>query len=134
MITRMAIFSFVVTALAASWGFASNPWLGKTLDPKHVKQRWGDSSFSEQTFKEGRPEERAKMAYSLMSTKQFMGLTPSQVREKLGAFDGHYFSESYPTYLIQRAEKKGEESWQIVFLIGNDRKTKEVIVHKNCCD
>ncbi len=61
-------------------------------------------------------------------------LSVSEVREKLGKFDGHYFSESFPTYLIQTANKKGEESWQIVFLIDAEKKTKEIIVHKNCCD
>ncbi len=74
------------------------------------------------------------MAYSIMTSKKFLGLQANAVRDRLGDFDGHYFSESYPTYLIQIAEKKGEESWQIVFLIDKDRKTKEVIVHKNCCD
>lgn len=74
------------------------------------------------------------MAYSLMTSKRLLGLSVAEVRSLLGDFDGHYFSESYPTYLIQKAEKAGEESWQIVFLIDSHRKTQKVIVHKNCCD
>lgn len=126
----ISIFLLTISLVYAS----THPWLGKTLDSNQVRQRWGHSSFDPQKFKDSDLHQRAQMAYSLMTSKAFLGMTPSQVREKLGDFDGHYFSESYPTYLIQRAQKKGEESWQIVFLIDQNRKTKDIIVHKNCCD
>lgn len=113
---------------------ASHPWLGKTLSAEQVKKRWGAENFSESAFKQGDQAVRARMAYSLMTSKKMRGLSPSEVRAKLGDFDGHYFSESYPTYLIQVAQDKTGESWQIVFLINSEQKTKDVIVHKNCCD
>ncbi len=114
--------------------FASHPWLGKTLSSVEVKRRWGAEALDTERFKSGNTQLRAKMAHSLMNSKKLRGLTATEVRKILGNFDGHYFSESYPTYLIQVAQQKGEESWQLVFLIDKNRKTKDVIVHKNCCD
>jgi hypothetical protein len=118
----------------AFWVYASNPWLGKTLSADQVKQRWGQDGFDPTKFRDGDQNLRARMAFSLITSEKMIGLSVSEVREKLGKFDGHYFSESFPTYLIQTANKKGEESWQIVFLIDAEKKTKEIIVHKNCCD
>lgn len=120
--------------LLATWVSASHPWLGKTLVAKEVKRRWGTDDFNEEKFKAGDSKLRAKMAYSLMTSTKLMGLTAPEIRSKLGDFDGHYFSESYPTYIIQEGRSKDEETWQIVFLIDKDRKTKSIIVHKNCCD
>jgi len=131
---KILFFIFVASFSVAAWVYASHPWLGKTLTANQVKQRWGSESFNEAKFKQANLNHRAKMAYSLLTSKKFQGLGAAEIREQLGDFDGHYFSESYPTYLIQIAERKGDESWQIVFLIDNDRKTKDVIVHKNCCD
>lgn len=130
---KVIIFAFTTTFAGAAV-YASHPWLGKTLSPNQVQQRWGHEDFNETKFKNADQSQRAKMAFSLMTSKKLLGLKPVEIRERLGRFDGHYFSESYPTYLIQTATKKGEESWQIVFLIDKERKTKEVIVHKNCCD
>jgi hypothetical protein len=132
--SKVTILIVIPFLLIAGWVYASHPWLGKTLNASQVKERWGEVPFEEQKFRNAGLEQRAKMAYSLMTSKKMIGLTTSQVRERLGGFDGHYFSESYPTYLIQRAEKKGDESWQIVFLIDQNKKTKDIIVHKNCCE
>lgn len=131
---KVITFVFIATFAGAAWVYASHSWLGKTLSPRQVQQRWGQEAFDEAKFNNADQSRRAKMAYSLMTSKKLLGLKPVEIRERLGRFDGHYFSESYPTYLIQTAAKKGEESWQIVFLIDKERKTKEVIVHKNCCD
>lgn len=131
---KLIIFSIITAFVGAAWVYASHPWLGKTLSPNQVQQRWGQEAFDESKFRKANHSQRARMAFSLMTSKKLLGLTPAEVRERLGHFDGHYFSESYPTYLIQTATKKGEETWQIVFLIDQERKTKEVIVHKNCCD
>ncbi len=131
---RLILLLSVPVLFAAAWVYASHPWLGKTLNSNQVKQRWGQAPFEEEKFKAADLSSRAKMAFSLMTSKKLLGLTPIEIRERLGSFDGHYFSESYPTYLIQRATNKGDESWQIVFLIDEKRKAKEIIVHKNCCD
>lgn len=121
----------VLTAAVVS---GSHPWLGKSLPAEEAKKRWGSEQFDETKFKNADQKTRAKMAYSVLKAKNLIGLSASEVRSRLGTFDGHYFSESYPTYLIQTAEKAGEESWQLVFILDKDRKTKEVIIHKNCCD
>jgi hypothetical protein len=113
---------------------AANPWIGDTLSVSEAEARWGKQEFSEESFKTGDAVVRAKMVYSLIKSKKLLGLSASELRSRLGDFDGHYFSESYPTYIVQRGEKKGEDTWQIVFLLDGNRKTKEVIVHKNCCD
>lgn len=131
---KLSFCCFVPFLLIAGLVHASHPWLGKTLNANEVKKRWGSESFHEEKFKSADIHQRARMAYSLMTSGKLLGLKTKEIRDRLGGFDGHYFSESYPTYLIQKAEKKGEESWQIVFLIDGNRKTKEVIVHKNCCD
>lgn len=131
---RLCFFSAVLAFALSAFVYASHPWLGKTLSASQVRDRWGDEVFEETKFKNGDVKSRAKMAFSLLSSKKMLGLKAAEVRTRLGDFDGHYFSETYPTYLIQVANKAGEESWQIVFLIDKDRKTREVIVHKNCCD
>lgn len=90
--------------------YASSPWVGKTLSAKEVKKRWGEAAFDQERFKSGDVASRATMAYSLITSKKFLGLTAEEVRNELGRFDGHYFSESYPTYFIQKAKVKGEDS------------------------
>ena len=50
------------------------------------------------------------MDSSLITPTKFLRLTGEEVRNELGRFDGHYFSESYPTYFIQKAKVKGEDS------------------------
>lgn len=132
--TKLVFILFSSLISVAAYVYASHPWLGKTLSAAEVQQRWGNETFDAERFKSGSRQVRAKMAYSLITSKKLRGMTATEIRRSLGDFDGHYFSESYPTYLIQVAQQKGQESWQIVFLIDKNRKTKEVIVHKNCCD
>lgn len=57
-----------------------------------------------------------------------------EIRELLGPFDGFYFTDAYPTYLIQIGKSHSEDTWQIVFLLDDDRLVKKFIIHKNCCD
>ena len=45
-----------------------------------------------------------------------------------------YFSDVFPAYMIQRSQEDRDEAWQIVFLLNNERKVEDIIVHKNCCD
>lgn len=123
-----------ITFLSLFFGYASHPWLGKTMSLNNVKKRWGNEKFNENNFKLGSQQLKAKMAYSLIKENKMLGLTTLEIKKKLGDFDGHYFSESYPTYIIEEAKKKNEETWQLVFLIDNNKKVKSIIVHKNCCD
>lgn len=131
---KLLSLALITVSLVSIFGaavFASNPWLGKTMSKEEIKKRWGVAEFDAEKFKGGDQELRAKMTYSLITSGALKGLTAKEIREKLGDFSGHYFSEAYPTYMISEAK---DESWQIVFLIDKNRKTKGVIVHKNCCD
>lgn len=77
---------------------------------------------------------RASMAYDLIKNKNiFIGKSAAEIRSQLGDFSGHYFSEYYPTYLIQKGSDKSPESWQIIFEINKDRKVSDIKVHKKCC-
>ena len=75
------------------------------------------------------------MACSLIKEqKLFIGKDNSEIRKELGNYSGYYFSDMYPTYIIQRGKNHQEETWQIVFLIDRNEKISDVIMHKNCCD
>lgn len=77
----------------------------------------------------------ASMTCSLLKNqKKFIGKWYYEIRDLLGPHSGYYFSEFFPTYLIESAKKKGKDSWQIVFLLDRKQKISEIIVHKNCCD
>ena len=70
----------------------------------------------------------------LKEQKKFIGKDPIEIREIFGNFDGFYFSEFYPTYMIESDNIKETPAWQIVFLIDRKQKISEIVVHKNCCD
>lgn len=110
-------------------------WSGETLSSKEVKTRWGDHPLVFSEFSKGNDAVRAKMAYQILMRKnEFKGMFVTEVREKFGSPTGYYFSDTFPAYLIQRAETRQEEAWQIVFLLNQERKVTNVIVHKSCCD
>lgn len=121
----------------ASGGYvaAKHFWRGETLSARQVKEKWGDASFQADTFRAGSEETRAKMAYDLMkNSKKFIGKDRAEIRAILGDFDGFYFSDMFPTYIIATAKKAGDSTWQIVFILDRNEKVSEIIVHKNCCD
>jgi len=74
------------------------------------------------------------MAYSLTQKNPYIGKPITAVRDSLGGPDGYYFSDIYPAYIINEPKNKGDDVWQIVFLIDKTRNISEVIVHKNCCN
>lgn len=112
--------------------FAS--WKGQTLDSSEIKRRWGEKKFVATTFKEASIDERATMVADLIKNQQqYRGKTALEIRASLGTFSGHYFNESYPTYLIQKWTEGKPETWQLVFLIDRHSKVKDIVVHKNCC-
>lgn len=115
--------------------FAKHFWRGKTLSAQEVSRQWGTTPFDEAKFKEGDEKVRAAMAYSILTKKrEFIGKSVLEIREQLGSPDGYYFSDVFPAYLIHRGKGANEDSWQIVFLLTNERRVDDVIVHKNCCD
>ena len=111
--------------------------VGETMSIQKVCKRWGKTPFDLEKFKSASNNEfiRAQMACSLLKKqKQFRGKDRVEIRSIFGDYDGHYFSDMFPTYMIEIAKKRGEDSWQIVFLIDRKEKISEIIVHKNCCD
>jgi hypothetical protein len=105
------------------------------LSSQEVSQRWGKGSFDAVKFKEGNERARAGMAYSILTMKKkFFGKSVLEIRQQLGSSDGYYFSDVFPAYMIYRGEGPNEDSWQIVFLLNNDRQVRDIVVHKNCCD
>lgn len=98
-------------------------------------KRWGSVEFDSSKFKTGDTKIRALMTSSLQKHEnQFKGKSALEIRELLGPFDGFYFTDAYPTYLIQIGKSHSEDTWQIVFLLDDDRLVKKIIIHKNCCD
>ena len=99
-----------------------------------IKKKWGTAQFSEKKFKLADEIEKAKMTYSLIQNKIYVGKPIKTVFKGLGRSTGYFFSESVPTYIIGDINEKPDELWQIVFLLSKDSKIiSEVKVQKKCC-
>lgn len=124
---------FISLIFLGVWAVTKSHVRGEVMSENQVCEKWGNAKLDIAEFKKSE-ESRSKMACSLMKgQKQFYGKNAIEIRSLLGDFTGHYFSESYPTYLVQIAKIKGEDSWQLLFLIDSDRNVKQVVMHKNCC-
>ena len=112
-------------------------WGGDTLSKKEVCQKWGEEdSFDLKKFKESEDNEfiRAKMTCSLLKNQtDYYGIDIQKIKELFGAYSGYYFTDSIPTYVIQTAQTRDQEMWQIVFLPDKEYKVRKIIVHKKCC-
>ena len=124
-----AIFILVFFSI----GYAQHFWRGEEMSLTRIEKKWGESDFSAEKFKNGDKQARANMAYSLIKQKKYIGKSILDIRAELGDFDGYYFSDAYPTYLINEPIKKGDDVWQLVFLLDKNKLVSSVIVHKNCC-
>ncbi len=125
------ISAFFVFSIAVAKHF----WRGELMPKNKVCQTWGTAPFDSKAFKGSSEETKATMACSLLEKqKQFIGKDTLEIRAELGNYEGHYFSDMFPTYMIYSAKSRAESSWQIVFLIDRNQKISEVVVHKNCCD
>jgi hypothetical protein len=110
-------------------------WRGSTISESEASRRWGTTEFNSSKFKSGDLKARASMTASLIKNEpKYVGKTILEIRELLGPTDGFYFSDVYPTYLIQIGKNHSEETWQLVFLLDKNRKVARIIIHKNCCD
>ena len=101
-----------------------------------VCERWGDGPLDVAAFRAAEDDEakRAAMACSLLKNQDdYAGMSVSEIRHLFGEFEGHFWSEAQPTYLIEIAETRAEDTWQIVFLHDRDRRVTKIVVHKNCC-
>ena len=99
-------------------------------------ERWGDGPLDVATFRAAEDDEpaRAAMACSLLKNQDdYAGMHRSEIEPLFGDSTGYFWNEAQPTYLIEIAETKADDSWQIVFLHDLDRRVSEIVVHKNCC-
>ncbi len=128
-------FSFGIILAVASVSGAKHFWRGEVLPIDQVGQKWGKGPFDLDKFKNAAEGDRAKMAYSLLKEKKkFVGKDAVAIRQEFGDWDGFYFRDSFPAYLIQSRTKESETAWQIVFQLDNDFKVADIFVHKNCCE
>ena len=131
----LTLIGCLVVLCSGGYVAAKHFWRGETKSLSQVKAKWGDAPFQSEAFKAGGEEVRAKMAFNLLkNSKKFIGKDRAEIRETLGDFDGFYFSDMFPTYIIETAKKNGDSTWQIVFLLDRNEKVSEIIVHKNCCN
>ncbi len=131
---KLFIFLTLIFFCKSNGALASQFWFGKTMTPIAAESRWGKEEFNIDRFKQGDVVTRAKMASSLVRQKsKWLGKSRRDIRESLGGFSGFYFSELIPTYIISGGEIDSPETWQIVFLLNNDYKVSDIIIHKNCC-
>ena len=118
--------------LSATWNFLWPDYLSVT----EVCRRWGRRPLDVAAFRSAEEDEstRAAMACSLLRNQHdYVGLHRSEILGLFGHPSGYYYTEMTPTYLIETAKTRAQDSWQIVFLIDRDRQVSEVVVHKNCC-
>jgi hypothetical protein len=132
-------YIFIVIALPLIFyglrSTAKHFWRGDTLSTSKVCKKWGEAAFNENQFLNGDEKVRAKMACSILKNqKQFIGQSRLEIRKKLGDFDGFYFSDMFPAYIIESGKTREQDTWQIVFMLDRKEKISEIIVHKNCCD
>ncbi len=109
---------------------------GGYMNTNKVCQRWGDLPLDIEEFRAADENERsrAEMACSLLGQQdRFIGMHRLEILELFGDSNGYYGTEMTPTYLIETARSRDQDSWQIVFLINKDRLIRRIVVHKNCC-
>lgn len=125
---------FVLIAVVGGLSLYAQPFFGgKTMKKTEVQKKWGTEKLDLEKFKNGEREIKAKMTFSIMTDKTFIGKSIDFIREKFGPPDGFYFIDIYPAYIIQEGTNSKEETWQIVFKLNEKYEVREVIVHKNCC-
>lgn len=133
---RILVGLFLLTTLGAGAITAARTlWRGALMKPALVEKHWGHDPFLPEKFKNGTPQIRAKMAFDLLKQqKRYVGKSATEIRNELGDWDGYYFTDIFPAYLIEIAPTHDKDSWQIVFFLDRSKKVEEVAVHKNCCD
>ena len=132
----IAIVIFILGALLFVYVQTKSFWKGEFMSLRKVCKKWGEHSLDIAKFKSASEDEsiRAKMSCSLLKNqKDYIGKDRSEIRNLFGTYSGYYFSGMFPTYLIEKAKTKNQDSWQIVFLINRKEKISKIVVHKNCC-
>ena len=133
---RIIFIGFLSIFVVASVLFAVNYkelfHRGKFLDVGEVGNKWGKAQFTKKKWQNASTEERGKMAASLLKQKKkYIGLFNYEITEKLGSSTSHYVSDLIPAYLIEYTGVKGDEVWELVFLIDKHNKVWDVRVHRH---
>lgn len=133
----LALNIVVALFLSISYG-AAKTYLQPVeyMSLKKVCHRWGDRPLDTEKFKTSGKNRsvRAKMTCSLLKNqKKYIGLSSKKIKKIFGDYSGYFFSESFPTYIINKATKKDRNVWQILFFVDGKHKVSEIVVHKNCC-
>ena len=133
----LIVVGLVFLCLALAFG-AAKMYLQpiKFMSFKKVCSRWGEAPLDVEKFRASGENRsvRAKMACSLLKNQnQYIGTDSQKIREIFGPQSGYFFSESFPTYLINRATEKDRNVWQILFFVDEEHKVSKIVVHKNCC-
>lgn len=124
----------IVILVFCGLAVAKHFWRGETMSMSAVGKTWGSDPFDALKFRQGDAKTRSKMTKSMMLSKQLIGKSSEEIRKELGSWDGYYFSDMFPAYIIQDGRLEKGDTWQVVFLLDQNQKVTEVIVHKNCCD
>ena len=131
---------FVLSLLCAGLYAGAQHFLRRDfLGVSEVCRRWGERPLDVVAFRswERGKLTRAAMACSLLKNQDdYVGMDRSEIITLFGETSGYYQSETHPTYMIVVPKTRGQDAWQIVFLMGSngsDWKVSEVVVHKNCC-
>jgi hypothetical protein len=124
------IFRFLLLLILADPSAkAQLKWFGKTMSISVAEATFGKDKFNPGRFKSCDPICRSKMAASLVKNKtDWLGKPLLEIEGQLGPYDGFYFSDMVPAYLLTRAANKSEDTWQIVFLPDNADYVKEIII------
>ncbi len=141
-VVRVAIFGGLVLSLlfvAAAAPSLLTTW--NLLNPDYLSvgevcRRWGERPLDIAAFRSAEEDEstRAAVACSLLKTQDdYVRMNHLEIGPLLGNPTGYYHTELQPTYLIEVAKTRAQNTWQIVFLIDRSGKVSEVVVHKNCC-
>ena len=131
---KVAVFAILVlvVGVAGAWYVIR----GDFMPVRKVCQRWGEQPLDIEVFRSADDDDsvRAGMACTILKTQDdYIGMHRLEILELFGEASGYYYTEMPPTYLIEKARTREQDSWQIVFLINKSREVREIVVHKNCC-
>src|SRR5205823_1673275 len=126
----LSVLTFCFLALAGTKTYLEH-WT--YMNVSDASKRWGNKTFSPESFMKGSIEERAAEAADLVKKQTLVGKTADEVVQMLGPTSGYFWSDHFPTYFVEEGWSKKKDSWQLIFLLNSDDKVTEIKIHKNCC-
>lgn len=128
-----ALLTVFIAFYAGANAFRSE-MIGTIMSASEAKKLWGEKPFDEAKFRMGTAPERAAMASDLIEKKKFVGVPIDAIESKLGKSTGYFWNDSIPSYILNEGWKTDSDVWQLVFLSDRDKRVREVLINKNCCD